>query len=195
MTKIVAIVVAVVFITTINVYAIWREPPATPTEEYENPTAQFRTQRIVGLLIQDIQVKFSVHSQRGTDFVRDLLGDTRASIPAGMYRLIGDGQKPVTVHEAEDALKLITDFYIWNAMNTHSRREDYIKTINDTKKRPTKEMIAKFEAEVKRHVDHYNWFRYHYELLSSQRIMPEEVISLEEFLKEVEAGNIEVHAF
>ena len=67
----------------------------TPHHEYEDPKAEYIVQEVAGILIQDIQVKYIIKSSRGKDFLRDLHGSTEVSLPAGMYRIVGDGVLPI----------------------------------------------------------------------------------------------------
>jgi len=175
-------------------WASEEEIDPTPHEEYENPTAEYITQKIAGILIQDIQIKFTVKSTRGKDFIIDYYGDTETSLPKGMYKIVGDGKIPITKWEAEDALKKITYYYIYDAIENSDKKIQYIATMNGLEKgkKPTKKMIEEFDKEYQEYKTFYQWFRYYFELLSSGDITPDQVLPLEEWKKKVEAGEIEV---
>lgn len=164
----------------------------TPHEEYETPKAEYWVQEIAGMLIQDIQVKYVIKSNRGKDFVRDLHGSTEVSLPRGMYRIVGDGVSPITTFEAEDSRKMIIDYYVWESISYKDNQKAVAKTIygHENNNEVTKADFDDMKAEIEKHKKYFKWFRYYYDRLNSGEVFPEEVLLQDDFYKAVEAGTI-----
>ncbi len=180
--------------TSANAWQTDEELNPTPHEEYETPKAEYMVQEIAGILIQDIKVKYIIKSSRGKDFLRDLHGSTEVSLPAGMYKIVGDGKLPITQFEAEDARKMIIDFEVWTSISYKDDQKGVAKTLYGHEKRNevTKENMEDMKVETEKHKAYYKWFRHYYEKLNSGEIFPDDVLTQEDFEKAVEAGTIEV---
>ncbi len=177
----------------VNAWVTDEEANPTPHEEYEAPKAEFLVQEIAGMLIQDIQVKYIIKSSRGKDFIRDLHGSTSISLPRGMYKIVGDGVLPISIIEAEDAKRMIIDYYVWTSIEEKEDPKLVAVTLygHEKKSEVKKEELEDMKMEIAKHKAYFKWFRHYYDRLNSEEVLPEQVLSLEEFNKAVADGTIE----
>jgi len=179
-----------------NAWETDEEINPTPHEEYESPAAEYLVQEIAGIIIQDIQVKYIIKSSRGKNFLRDLHGSTEISLPAGMYKIVGDGILPITKFEAEDAKKMIVDYYIWTSISHKDDQKNVAKTLYGYEKKSEvkKADLEDMKKEIATHKAYYRWFTYYYERLNSGEILPDQVMSQVDFKKAIDDGKLEVDA-